>query len=232
MNTKRKQKLIHDQRRVSYLHAIYNRIYRGKSILIEGDYGVGKSQFLTLIKPKKLTLISLESLDKTHELLASILQQFNVDEKPAYHLMSQHLRQINGLSGFTIMVDEANDLDDRVWPYFKRMMDARIPIIFAGLPKIRTFLAQNHPDILSRLKVLVLYPIMVDDFILEYQDFEADAIEQIYISANEDMRRFKEICTDCRDKADELKVDKVDINLALSFLSNYSINHFPHKSSQ
>ena len=85
---------------------------------------------------------------------------------------------------------------------------------------------------MSRLKVLVLYPIMVDDFILEYQDFEADAIEQIYISANEDMRRFKEICTDCRDKADELKVDKVDINLALSFLSNYSINHFPHKSSQ
>jgi len=67
----KKQNLIHDQRRVSYLNAIYHRIYRGKSVLIEGDYGVGKSQFLTFIEPKKLKLISLESLDKTHELLAS-----------------------------------------------------------------------------------------------------------------------------------------------------------------
>lgn len=220
----KKQNLIHDQRRISYLNALYNRIYRGKSVLIEGDYGVGKSQFLTLIESKKLKLISLESLDKTHELLASILQQLNFDEKPAYHLMSQHLRQINGLSGFALLVDEANDLDHRVWPYFKRMIDSQIPIVMTGSPKLRTYLANSHPDILSRLKVLVLHPITVNDFIQHYQNFEVQAIEQIYISSNSDMRRFKEICTDCQDKADELKLKKIDINLAMSFLSTYSVN--------
>ena len=43
---KRKEDFINDKRRVAYLGAIYNRIYRGQSVLIEGDYGVGKSRFL------------------------------------------------------------------------------------------------------------------------------------------------------------------------------------------
>ena len=77
------------------------------------------------------------------------------------------------------------------------MIDAEIPVIFAGLPKVRTYLANEHPDILSRLKVLVLYPIIVEDFILEFQAFEAEAIEQIYVTTGGDMRRFKEIFTDC-----------------------------------
>ncbi len=53
---KRKEKFINDKRRISYLAAIYNRIYRGQSVLIEGDFGVGKSRFLDLIQPKKLPL--------------------------------------------------------------------------------------------------------------------------------------------------------------------------------
>jgi hypothetical protein len=224
MNKKRKHPFINDKRRRSYLHAIYSRIYRGKSILIEGHYSAGKSEFLKLIKPKKLNVVSLESLNKTHELLASILQQLNFDVKPAYHHMSQHLRQINELKGMMIIIDEANDLDYRVWPYFKRIIDAGIPIIFSGLPKVRTYLSNVHPDILSRLKILSLYPILIEDFILEYDDFDTDAIEQIYISTGGDMRRFEEICTDCIDKATELKQDKIDINLAITFLSNYTIN--------
>jgi hypothetical protein len=34
------------------------------------------------------------------------------------------------------------------------------------------------------------------------------------------MRKFKEICMDCRDKAKELKMSFIDVNLAVSFLSN------------
>lgn len=218
---KRKEIFINDKRRISYLHAIYNTVYRGKSILIEGDHGAGKSSFLELIKPNKLQVVYLESLDKTHELLASILQQLKFDAKPAYHTMSQHLKMINELNGFVIIVDEANDLDRRVWPYFKRIIDSQIPCVFAGLPKVRTYLTNEHPDILSRLKLLLLYPIMIEDFILDYNDFEAEAVEQIYATTGNDMRKFEEICADCRDKAVELKQDTVDVNLALSFLSEY-----------
>lgn len=94
-----------------------------------------------------------------------------------------------------------------------------MPIVFAGLPKVRTFLTSEHPDILSRLKTLVLYPIEVEDFILEYKDFESEAIEQIYAATKGDMRKFDEICTDCRQKAKELNYSFVDVNLVLSFLS-------------
>jgi len=63
MPRKRKEDFINDKRRVSYLHAVYNRIYRDQSVLIEGDYGVGKTRFLELIKPKKRKIIWVESLN-------------------------------------------------------------------------------------------------------------------------------------------------------------------------
>jgi len=220
MKPRRKEEFINDKRRVSYLSAIYNRIYRGQSVLMEGDYGVGKSRFLELIQPKKLNIVWVESLDNIHEILASILQQLNFEAPSTYRRKSKHLKMLCDLSGFVIVVDEAGDLDPRVWPYFKRIIDAEIPVAFAGLPKVRTFLRNEHPDILSRLKTLVLYPIEVEEFILDYKDFEPEAVELIYVTTNGDMRKFKEVCTDCKDKAKELGQSIVDIDLALSFLSD------------
>lgn len=217
---KRKVDFINDKRRVSYLGAVYNRIYRGQSVLIEGDYGVGKSRFLKLIKPNKLHSVWVESLFNVHEILASILQGLNYEATATYKRTPDHLKMICNLSNYFIIIDEANDLDRRVWPFLKRIIDAEVPIVFAGLPKVRTFLTSEHPDILSRLKILILYPIVVEDFIQEYIDFEPEAIEQIYVATKGDMRKFKEICMDCRDKAKELKLSFIDVNLAVGFLSN------------
>lgn len=219
----RKQDFINDDRRVSYLSAVYNRIYRGNSVLIEGDYGVGKSRFLKLITPKKLQSVWVESLFNIHELLASILQGLNYEATASYRRTPDHLKMIRNLPNYFIIIDEANDLDRRVWPYLKRIIDSNVPIVFAGLPKVRTYLTSEHPDILSRLKTLILYPIVVEDFIVEYKDFEAEAIEQIYVATKGDMRKFKEICTDCRDKAKQLKQSFVDVNLAVSFITNLPI---------
>jgi hypothetical protein len=68
--------------------------------------------------------------------------------------------------------------------------------VVTGLPKVRTYLSRNHPDILSRLKPLILYPIVAEDFISEYKDIQQKGIEQGYTAVKEDMRKFKEICTD------------------------------------
>ena len=217
---KRKESFINDKRRLSYMGAVYNRIYRGQSVLIEGDYGVGKTRFLKLINPKKLHGVWVESLFNVHEILASILKSLNYEAVATYRRTPDHLKKIANLTNYFILIDEANDLDRRVWPYLKRIIDAKVPIVFAGLPKVRTFLTSEHPDILSRLKILVLYPIVVEDFIQEYKDFEPEAIEQIYVATKGDMRKFKEICTDCRDRAKELKHSFVDVNLAVSFLDN------------
>ena len=130
-------------------------------MLIEGAYGVGKTRFLGLIKPKKLMPVGLESLDNKHEILASILQGLDYESIASHWRTSAYLKKICRLSGFFIVIDEANDLDRRVWPYFKRIIDAGIPMVLAGLPNVRTYLASEHPDILSRLKVLTLFPIIV-----------------------------------------------------------------------
>ncbi len=219
-NMKRKESFINDERRVSYLRAIYSRIYSGHSVLIEGDYGVGKSRFLHLLQPKKLHAVWVESLFNIHEILASILKDLNYDTTATYRRTPEYLKRICLLTDFFIIIDEANDLDRRVWYYLKRIIDAGVPIVLAGLPKVRTFLTSEHPDILSRLKTLVLYPIVVEDFIVEYKDFRPEAIEQIYVATKGDMRKFKEICTDCSNRAKELNHSFVDINLALKFISD------------
>ena len=221
MEVKRKENFINDKRRISYLHSVYTRIYNGKSVLIEGDYGVGKSRFLQLIKPKKLEIVWVESLFNIHEILASILSQLKFDVEPLYHKTHSYLKMICKQNKTVIIVDESNDLDSRTWPYFKRIIDAGIPIIFSGLPKVRTLLMNQHPDILSRLKILVLYPIVVEDFIAQYKEFDQDAIEQIYGSTGGDMRKFQEICEDCIHRAKEENVKKIDVNLALSLIPDF-----------
>ncbi len=215
-----KEDFISDKRRISYLSATYSRIYRGQSVLIEGDFGAGKTKFLQLLHPKKLHAIWVESLFNIHETLASILRELNYDSPATYRRTPQYLKMICGLTNCFIIIDEANDLDTRVWPYLKRIIDAKVPVVLAGLPRVRTYLSHNHPDILSRLKTLILYPIVVEDFISEYKDIQQEAIEQIYMAVKGDMRKFHEICTDCRDRATELNYQFVDINLALDFLSD------------
>lgn len=215
-----KEDFISDKRRVSYLSATYNRIYRGQSVLIEGGFGAGKTRFLQLLRPKKLHTVWVESLFNIHETLAAILRELNYDTTATYRRTPQYLKIICNLSNCFIVIDEANDLDTRVWPYLKRIIDAGVPIVFAGLPKVRTYLSRNHPDILSRLKTLILYPIVVEDFIAKCNDIQQDAVEQIYIAVKGDMRKFEEICTDCRDRAKELNHKFVDINLALEFISD------------
>lgn len=216
---KRKENFINDKRRVSYLTSVYYRITRGKSVLIEGGYGAGKTRFLNLIHPKKQRGVWVESLFNVHETLASILKELNYEASASYRRTPGYLKMICGLCDYFIIIDEANDLDPRLWPYLKRIIDAEVPIVFAGLPKVRTYLTSEHPDILSRLKTLVLYPIEVEDFILEYKDFEPEAIEQIYAATKGDMRKFEEVVTDCRERAKELKHSFIEVNLALSFLA-------------
>jgi hypothetical protein len=218
-----KEDFISDKRRVSYLSATYSRIYRGRSVLIEGGFGAGKTRFLELLRPKKLQAIWVESLFNIHETLASILKELNYDTTATYRRSPQYLKMICNLSNCFIIIDEASDLDTRVWPYLKRIIDAGVPIVFAGLPKVRTYLSRTHPDILSRLKTLVLYPIVVEDFIVEYKDIQQEAIEQIYMAVRGDMRKFKEICTDCRDRAKELNYKFVDLNLALEFIADLPV---------
>ena len=215
-----KEDFISDKRRVSYLSATYSQIYRGRSVLIEGDFGAGKTRFLKLLRPKKLHAVWVESLFNIHETLASILKELNYDTTATYRRTPQYLKMICNMSNCFIIIDEANDLDTRVWPYLKRVIDAGVSIVFAGLPKVRTYLIRNHPDILSRLKTLILYPIEVEGFIEQYKDIQQEAVEQIYMAVKGDMRKFKEICTDCRDKAKELNHQFVDINLALEFISD------------
>ena len=101
---KRKESFINDKRRVSYLASVYNRITRGKSVLIEGGYGAGKTQFLNLIQPKKLRTVWVESLFNVHETLASILKELNYETSASYRRTPGYLKMICGLDDYFIII--------------------------------------------------------------------------------------------------------------------------------
>ena len=65
-----------------------------------------------------------------------------------------------------------------------------------------------------------MYPILVEEFIADYTDFKPETVEQTYMATKCDMHKFKEICTDCRDKAKEMNYAFVDLNLAMEFISD------------
>lgn len=88
-------------------------------MLIEVDYGVGKSRFVKLLKPNKLQCVWVESLFNVHEILASILQGLNYEAKATYRRTPDHLKMICNLTNYFIIIDEANDLDRRAWPFEK-----------------------------------------------------------------------------------------------------------------
>ena len=73
--------------------------------------------------------------------------------------MKVHLIRQNNLNFFlNVMISVAcYTRFSTVFP-LERIVDAGVPIVFAGLPKARTFLISEHPDIPSRLKTLVSIP--------------------------------------------------------------------------
>jgi len=215
---------IKDDIREAYLNAINNRIRNGKSALVVGKYGCGKSSLLDQVRPpKKRPVVRIESLAPLHHLLSSILVQLNyaVNRKSTGNALL-HLEEICTVGKekrAVIIIDEANDLRPQIWAFLKRIMNAEIPVIMAGLPKTEAYLERDHADILSRLKVLRLQPVRLETFKQCWSDkFTPDALDLIYGAAGENMRVFDEICDDCRDKAQEMKAPQVTVDIAMMFI--------------
>ncbi len=212
------KKMIKDDIRKSHLDAICKRIHKGKSILIIGKFGSGKTELLKLIRPKKRATAYLESLGPLHYLLGSILKRLDYNCTPQKTKIMEYLETICSIKDAVIIIDEADDIRQEIFPYIKRIMNAGIPVIYAGLPTLKTRLKEKHEDILSRLKILNLQPVSVEEFKKNLPQFEPDALEVIYGASSGNMHRFNDICDDCLDKMYELKMEKINMEIVEMFI--------------
>jgi len=211
-------KIIVDKSRRTHFKTIYKRIYKGKSTLIIGEIGSGKTFFLKTICPDKLKISSVESLGSLNHTLLSILKQQQCKYALKINKSVEYLEAICGLKKIIITIDDVNDLRSGIFRYIKRIMDNQIPVIMAGTPEIQTSLREKHEDIFCRLKIINLQPIGVDDIKKQYPQFENETLEVIFGFSAGNMWVFREICEECLDEMTKLKLNKVKMDIVEKFI--------------
>jgi Cdc6-like AAA superfamily ATPase len=222
MIANRKEVFVTDSLRESFINVIHNRIHRGKSSLIIGTYGSGKTRLLDKISVKKKRIVRVNSVQPVHIIFSDILSQLgrkvnprNLQNKGVY--LNMILQE-----SFVMLIDEANDLRPEFYPYLKRIMDSGSPAVLAGLDderrSIEAYLSENVPDIYSRFRVLRMKSVDSEDLKKSMPKFEPDAIDMIYGAAGGNLRIFHDLCDDCADKALEMKSEKVTVAIAAMFV--------------
>lgn len=212
---------IEDEQRHSYLATIHSRILKGKSTLLIGKCGSGKTALLKNITLPSFTVIPIESLGSPNYILTSILlkSKYNFTARP--HKSVEYLTAILNIPKIAILLDDINDLRPGFFRFLKRMMDAGIPLVMAGTPEITTLLKQNHEDVLARLRILHLTPLSILDFKDNYAQFEKDTLELISGFSFGNMWIFKEICEEGLEKLKESSLTKVTVNLVHQIIQKY-----------
>ncbi len=209
---------IKDKHRELLNSQLYARIRRGKSCLVIGEFGRGKSAFVSQIKSKHRTVIYLDSLFTANLMLNKIKSKLGLTIKTSVPIeIIPELEKHKGR--FLIVIDEANDVKSTIYPYLKRIMNLEIPIILAAKPGIIPYLEARFGDILSRLKVLNLQTISLEDYQEALKEkFESDAVRLIYSNCKQNMRIFDEVAEDCLDYVAEKKIDRITAKIATMFL--------------
>ena len=211
------KRIIMDKMRSTFLETINFRLRQNKSVMIFGEYGVGKTTLLSQIDTLKLNkmFIRIESLDAIEKILAHILNESGFNVPSTRNSLSDNLKKIKDeLTGVVLLIDEAQELKRSCWPYMKRIMDSSIPIIFAGTKELKSTLLNKHKDILSRVVRLELQQIDRMDIENKHsENADRDAIQYLLGKTESNMRIYFEYFEQCMARAKELKKDKIDMEM-------------------
>ena len=213
--------IIQDDQRKLFFKIIKSRIAKGKSTLIIGKTGSGKTKFLEQLKLNSFNCSKIESLGSLNYILTSILRQSKYNFIPKINKSAEYLEAICNLKNNTILIDDINDLRPGIFNHIKRFIDAQIPVIMAGTIELLPSLKERHGAVFSRLRLLTLEPVSVEDFKKNLPQFEKDTLEFIFGFSFGNMWLFNEICEECLDLIQELKITNVSMPLANQIIQNY-----------
>jgi replication-associated recombination protein RarA len=194
-----------DENRQKCINAVNSHVKRNASVLFTGDYGSGKTEFLKQLNKKELNkpLIKVCSLFPLYKILGDMAEVQNVSPRQK----AEYLNKICGKQKVFI-IDEAQDLDKKVFPYFKLIIDSGNSLIMAGRPQIHEILANDYPDLLSRfthIEINILGYEQLLELLKGQYCFDDDAVDYLYGASN-NMRQMINIAENCYEsmKADKL----------------------------
>ena len=117
------------------------------------------------------------------------------------------------------MIDEAQHLAERVYPYLKIIMDAGCSVILSGLPDLHDLLRNRHPDVLSRMTHLKLEPLGAEELKRLLPDFDAEAVEVLH-GSTANMREMMSVADNCRDYKLTNGLKTVTVEVVLMFVGD------------
>jgi AAA domain len=208
---KNKTEFLIDASRQACLNSITAHVRRAGSCVITGNYGSGKTELLKQIAHP--SAVRVRSLGSLYQVLGSMA---GVSE-PSWRAKEKYLNQLIAHPR-VIIIDEAQHLAERVYPYLKIIMDAGNSIILSGLPDLHDSLRARHPDVLSRMTHLKLGVLSQDEMSKLLPDFTPAAVSVLYgHKSNPNMREMMSIVAICRDYASESKLDVIDVDTVSLF---------------
>jgi len=209
---------IEDENREKIHQIVSARVRTGRSAMIVGGFGVGKTTLLDKIAEdfkREYNVVRVSPLGGVYQLLGEMCGISDA----SWVRKTQYLQQLcSGVSEKRIIViDEAQHLTKDIYPYLKQVMDAGNSFVLSALPEFEDKLREKYPDVLSRMVRIKVNPIVPSDVKTALPMFEEEAIEQI-LGYAESMRATTNLVIDCLTYIKDENLDKVTVEIAEKFM--------------
>lgn len=209
---------IEDENRKEIQQIVSTRVKTGRSSMITGGFGVGKTTLLDKIAEdfkRDHNVVRVSPLGGVYQLLGEMCGISDA----SWVKKTQYLQQLcSGVSEKRIIfIDEAQHLTKDIYPYLKLIMDAGNVFVLSALPEFEDKLREKHPDVLSRMRRIKVNPIIHSDVKTALPMFDEEAIEQI-LGYAESMRVTTNLVIDCLTHIKDENLDKVTVEIAEKFM--------------
>jgi energy-coupling factor transporter ATP-binding protein EcfA2 len=211
---------ISDPHRDNHLKVLNKRIIQGKSTLLIGKSGVGKTELIKQINSTGKIVIQVDSLGTTHHILCSVLKKCNFNFSAKTNKNIQYLKAVCQLKDILLIIDDASDLKPMFFRFIKRIMDANIPIIMISRPEILPILKQENDDVFARLRILQLPPLTSVQIKNNTDIFEKEALEVVSGFSLGNLFLLKDIWEEGLEKLKSANLSKITISLVQKIIQN------------
>ena len=205
---------IKDENRESIFKWVDLRVQKNRSIMIIGETGSGKTELGKKLKEIH-NLIQVSPFGTVTQLLG---EMNGVTDVQKWRGSSHYLHQLKRHPK-RVLMDEAQELDRRIFPRMKELMDCGNTFVLLGREPLVDIMEDYFPDLMDRFLRVDIEPLSIDDFEVNLPMFDKKAL-MLIDGKDSSMRVKTDIMDDCLRYIKENGMDRVTVEVVEEFIGN------------